>query len=363
MKNKRIRTAISTLMVMALVLTSFSALSHAQRKLGDVDGDGKITSADARTTLRASVKLDKLTEEEMLAANVDGDSYVTSADARLILRASVKLETLPDVIVGEEPSSEESSSEEPSSEEPSSEEPSSEEPSSEEPSSEEPSSEEPSSEEPSSEEPSSEEPSSVEPSSEPATDPGEAFIPPAENNEFDILRSGTYYLTGRTVDSSGSSDLEIAKTDNSLYLSAVFNNIKIAILTIGDKVYLVNPKKNTYLDLNTAVMKAELSALGLDVNSFANSNSFDFSYFPPLSQATRSERTPEGYVKYVFEAGAGSINVTMDGKTLICLENARDGSVYRIDFYSVTDQVPSEKRELKNLKKQLQTAFITQLLT
>ena len=64
---------------------------------GDADGDGKLTSADARLALRASVGLQEPGDVEKdsaayLACDVDGDGKVTSADARLILRASVGLE-------------------------------------------------------------------------------------------------------------------------------------------------------------------------------------------------------------------------------------------------------------------------------
>lgn len=63
-------------------------------KLGDVDGDDKISSADARLALRRSVGLETYKEDsvEFLACDVDKDNKVTSADARLILRASVGLE-------------------------------------------------------------------------------------------------------------------------------------------------------------------------------------------------------------------------------------------------------------------------------
>ena len=63
---------------------------------GDVDGDGEITSADARLALRRSVSLEDYPEDSAawFACDADGDGQVTSADARLILRASVGLETL-----------------------------------------------------------------------------------------------------------------------------------------------------------------------------------------------------------------------------------------------------------------------------
>ncbi len=60
---------------------------------GDVDGNGKIESADARLALRAAVGLDTLTEEQTLAADVDGTPGLSSSDARLILRVSVGLES------------------------------------------------------------------------------------------------------------------------------------------------------------------------------------------------------------------------------------------------------------------------------
>lgn len=63
-----------------------------ERLKGDVDGDGSITSADARLALRASVGLETLDAESMKAADMDDDGKVTSADAREILRRSVGLE-------------------------------------------------------------------------------------------------------------------------------------------------------------------------------------------------------------------------------------------------------------------------------
>ncbi len=63
--------------------------------LGDVDGDGEVTAADARDALRASVKLENYASgsREFLAADVDKDNALTSADARLILRRSVGIRT------------------------------------------------------------------------------------------------------------------------------------------------------------------------------------------------------------------------------------------------------------------------------
>ena len=60
--------------------------------LGDVNGDGKVNSADARMALRAAVKLETLDETKIKAADVDGNGKITSSDARKILRVAVKLD-------------------------------------------------------------------------------------------------------------------------------------------------------------------------------------------------------------------------------------------------------------------------------
>ena len=65
---------------------------------GDVDTNGKVTSADARLSLRASVGLVTVPESYLRAIimDVDADGKLTAADSRLILRASVGLENLAD---------------------------------------------------------------------------------------------------------------------------------------------------------------------------------------------------------------------------------------------------------------------------
>ena len=62
---------------------------------GDVDGDGEITSGDARLALRASVRLEpyEAGSAPFLAADVDGSGAIEASDARAILRVSVKLES------------------------------------------------------------------------------------------------------------------------------------------------------------------------------------------------------------------------------------------------------------------------------
>lgn len=59
---------------------------------GDVNGDGEITAADARTILRAASKLEELDESQKKEADIDNDGKITAADARAALRRSAGLE-------------------------------------------------------------------------------------------------------------------------------------------------------------------------------------------------------------------------------------------------------------------------------
>ena len=66
-------------------------------KMGDLDDDGIITSADSLLILRQSVALEKFTPEQIALCDVDGDGDVTSADALEVLRYSVGLSTTANI--------------------------------------------------------------------------------------------------------------------------------------------------------------------------------------------------------------------------------------------------------------------------
>ncbi len=63
---------------------------------GDVDGDGKITSADARLILRRAADLITFTDAQNKLADIDGDGEVTPSDARIVLRIAAGLESIDD---------------------------------------------------------------------------------------------------------------------------------------------------------------------------------------------------------------------------------------------------------------------------
>ncbi|MBQ6897550.1 MAG: dockerin type I repeat-containing protein, partial [Clostridia bacterium] len=58
---------------------------------GDVNCDGTISAADARSALRKAVSLDTIKDYQEYSADVNRDAKITASDAREILRASVGL--------------------------------------------------------------------------------------------------------------------------------------------------------------------------------------------------------------------------------------------------------------------------------
>lgn len=69
-----------------------SDLSDAGSMIGDLNGDNKVTAADARFALRFASKLDTPTEVQAKLCDVDGNGKITAADARKILRVAAKLD-------------------------------------------------------------------------------------------------------------------------------------------------------------------------------------------------------------------------------------------------------------------------------
>ncbi|MDD6072649.1 MAG: dockerin type I repeat-containing protein, partial [Clostridiales bacterium] len=65
---------------------------YALSVTGDVDSDGKVTSADARLILRAAAGLEKLENAFFVAADVDTDGRISAQDARKTLRVAAYLD-------------------------------------------------------------------------------------------------------------------------------------------------------------------------------------------------------------------------------------------------------------------------------
>lgn len=64
-------------------------------QIGDLDGNGTVTAADARIVLRVAAHLETIDESASVLADMNADGAITASDARLILRVSARLEHFP----------------------------------------------------------------------------------------------------------------------------------------------------------------------------------------------------------------------------------------------------------------------------
>ena len=62
--------------------------------MGDINGDGKVKTTDARNALRGALSLDELNDVQILAADVNNDGNLKATDARAILRGAMGLENM-----------------------------------------------------------------------------------------------------------------------------------------------------------------------------------------------------------------------------------------------------------------------------
>ena len=142
---------------------------------------------------------------------------------------------------------------------------------------------------------------------------------PVDENEYDIYRSGTFYLTGTMSDSSGSHPVEIAKKDDLLYMLSDMEGQQIAMQMIGKDVYLIHPGKNAYFKMD----QATLSLMGMDIDDLMADVHMD--ELPALSEAnsvTPSTLDGRDCTVYTFLTADGSrIQIYMDGSSFLGMDN------------------------------------------
>ena len=110
---KTVKRLLALVVCLMFLLTPLAVTAEETPLLGDADGDGVITTTDARLTLsfnvckcapfpgEAGYGLQVAIDKEMYArieevCDVDGDEVITSTDARLILQYAVgKIAALP----------------------------------------------------------------------------------------------------------------------------------------------------------------------------------------------------------------------------------------------------------------------------
>ena len=90
------RRILAFLLIVCLLMPL--SVAFAERPLGDVDGNGSVTAADAALLLRSVVGLSLLDTESRRYADLNEDGIIQASDAALLLRSLVGLGDVTDPI-------------------------------------------------------------------------------------------------------------------------------------------------------------------------------------------------------------------------------------------------------------------------
>lgn len=165
----------------------------------------------------------------------------------------------------------------------------------------------------------------------------------SESSEYDILRSGSFYITGTLIDSTGAeSPMEIAITPDSIYMMSDFSGAAMGMLVSNKKVYMIYPAKKAYLEMSESLM----SMAGLDISELTASDSLDFSTYGDLSEAdsvTESTINGKACQVYHFRSDTEESRIYMDGTKLVRLASYDNNGRFlsATDITLISDDVPA----------------------
>lgn len=165
-----------------------------------------------------------------------------------------------------------------------------------------------------------------------------------EENEFEYLRSGNFYIQGTMTDSSGQSlPLEMAVTANSIYMLSNFEGAAMGMLINNGTTYMIYPAEKSYLELSSTVLKA----MGMGTDDLISSADLDYSQYE-LSKAdeTLTENVNGAQCTvYVYNSSSGSTRFFMNGNKLVRFAtydaNGNPDTVNDVGY--ITNNVPADK--------------------
>ena len=98
--KKILSIILAIIAVFTISISAFAETKVDTSRMGDVNGDGKVTAADARLILRVAANLDKETDEIKAYGDIDNNGKIKASDARIILRVAASLESMECVLHG-----------------------------------------------------------------------------------------------------------------------------------------------------------------------------------------------------------------------------------------------------------------------
>ena len=165
-----------------------------------------------------------------------------------------------------------------------------------------------------------------------------------EENEFEFLRSGNFYLQGTMTDSSGQSlPLEMAVTPNSIYMLSNFEGAAMGMLINSGTTYMIYPAERSYLELSSTVLKA----MGMGTEDLISSADLDYSQYELSKADDTLTETVNGAqcTVYVYNSSSGSTRFFMNGNKLVrfATYDASGNPDTINDVGYITNKVPADK--------------------
>ena len=164
------------------------------------------------------------------------------------------------------------------------------------------------------------------------------------DNEFEYLRSGNFYIQGTMIDSSGESlPLEMAITPNSIYMLSNFEGAAMGMLINDGTTYMIYPEGKSYLELSSAVLKA----MGMGSEDLISSADMDYSQYDLANADSTTTENVNGAecTVYIYNNASGSTRFFMNGNKLVRFAtydaNGNPDTINEVGY--ITNQVPADK--------------------
>ena len=152
-------------------------------------------------------------------------------------------------------------------------------------------------------------------------------------NEYDILRSGKFYLVGSMYSEGENNPITLGVGDNLVYMQATMDGATMGFLVSNKKTYLLNPDQKTYCEFGS-MMSSLLQQAGMmsEDEIMGYIDEMGFSTMEDLSQADSKTTGTIGSTNcdvYIFNKTDGTkTRVYMNGNKLMAFEMInKDGNV------------------------------------
>ena len=200
---------------------------------------------------------------------------------------------------------------------------------------------------------------------EPTTSAGVPTPPappvPAGKTEYDIMRSGTFFLRGSMNDGREVTPLALAvkADDGTMYMESTMDNATMGFLITSKKILLLNTQSKTYCEVG-GVLQSILKEAGMPTQEEmqAKIKEMGFTEMPPLAEASSVEDgavngTPCKVYTFNKEDG-GATKVYLNGAKLLCFERTLksgklDSATYVTEISGTVPELPPKDFEKQNV--------------